>query len=334
LTISPERAKQILDRFTGLRTLVVGDVMLDEYVWGKVSRISPEAPVMVVDAERHTHVPGGAANVVNNLCALGAKSAIAGLVGADDAGAILVQKLKEEGADVAGVIATPLRPTTRKTRIFAHSQQVVRVDHEHRAAADAESAARLAAHLKDAVAQCDAVLLSDYRKGVLTEEVVGAAVDLARAAGKVVTGNLKPATIGPHCRLTVMTLNLPEASAATGIVLDDGATEDDFHAAGKALLDRSGADHVLITRGPHGLNLYGADGTRVHVPPYLVEVYDSAGAGDTVISTLTLAIAAGATPVEAVVLANYAGAEAVKKLGVATVSREEILHTVASDQER
>src|SRR5579875_307734 len=126
------RAQEILDAFAGRRVLVIGDVMLDEYVWGRVSRVSPEAPVMVVDADHHTYVPGGAANVVNNLCALGSQAAIVGLVGQDDAGRTLAEKLREEGADVAGLMTTDARPTTQKTRIIAHSQQVVRVDHEKR----------------------------------------------------------------------------------------------------------------------------------------------------------------------------------------------------------
>ena len=192
-------AQEILKAFAGKRVLVVGDVMLDEYVWGRVSRVSPEAPVMVVDADRHTYVPGGAANVVNNLCALGAKAAIAGLIGKDGAGQTLTEKLTEEGADVSGLMTTETRPTTQKTRIIAHSQQVVRVDHERRDPISPEEQARLLAYLEAAIPACDALLLSDYQKGLLGRELIQRAVEPARAHGKVSTGNLKPQGIGAHC---------------------------------------------------------------------------------------------------------------------------------------
>jgi len=328
--MNTQRAQEILSNFDGKKVLVVGDVMLDEYVWGRVSRISPEAPVMVVDAERHTFVPGGAANVVNNLCALGAKAAIAGVVGEDSAGVTLREKLEEEGADVSALIATGDRPTTLKTRIIAHSQQVVRVDHEKRTAIDAEALARLREGLSAAIPLCDAVLLSDYQKGLLGNDLVRELAELAGKHGKIITGNLKPTGIASHCKLTVITLNLSEASAATGMILDDATDEGTLHSAGKMLLKKSGAEHILITRGAQGLILFGPGGTIVTVPAHRVEVYDVAGAGDTVISTLTLALAAGATPAEAVTLANSAGAVAVKKVGVATVSREEILEAVTS----
>lgn len=329
--MNTQHAQVILDNFTGKRVLVVGDVMLDEYVWGRVSRISPEAPVMVVDAERHTFVPGGAANVVNNLCALGAKAAIAGVVGDDSAGQTLREKLTEEGADVAALIATGDRPTTLKTRIIAHSQQVVRVDHEKRDPIDSATRERLRASLEAAVPNCDAILLSDYQKGLLGTALVKELATLAQTHDKIITGNLKPSGIGPHCRLTVITLNLSEASAATGMILDDASDEGTLHSAGKMLLKKSGAAHILITRGAQGLILFAQDGAIVTVPAHPVAVYDVAGAGDTVISTLTLALAAGATGAESVTLANCAGAAAVKKVGVATVSREEILETVATE---
>jgi len=316
-----QRAQAILDGFSGKKVLVVGDVMLDEYVWGRVSRISPEAPVMVVDADRETYVPGGAANVVNNLCALGGAASIAGIIGEDGAGAKLMEKLREEGANTDGLVSSATRPTTRKTRIIAHSQQVVRVDHEQREEVTGEARALILDFLHTAISECDAVLLSDYQKGLLSRDMVQ-----ARGAGKIVTGNLKPQGIGAHARLTVITLNLSEASQAGGLLLE-GASEDTLREAGHVILRNSGSDHVLITRGAQGLTLYSADGSEVSVPAHPVEVYDVAGAGDTVISTLTLTLAAGATPAEAVTLANCAGAVVVRKVGVATATREEILAT-------
>ena len=335
--MQPKRAQEILDAFDGKRVLVVGDVMLDEYVWGRVSRVSPEAPVMVVEADHHTYAPGGAANVVNNVCALGARAAIAGLVGADSAGATLSEKLAEEGANVDGLIQTDARPTTLKTRVIAHSQQgsqqVVRVDHESRAPMDPVAQSRMLDFLNGAVPACDALLLSDYQKGLLSRPFVQAAVDLARGHEKIITGNLKPRGLGSHCRLSVITMNVFEASEASGLALGDGGeNEASLREAGRLMLEKTGADHVLITRGAHGLTLFGADGSVASLPAHPVEVFDGTGAGDTTITTLTLALAAGATPLEAITLANCAGAVVVRKLGVATATREEILATVAADE--
>ncbi len=331
--MNAERAEKILDQFEGKRILVVGDVMLDEYVWGRVSRVSPEAPVMIVDADSHTFVPGGAANVVNNVCALGGKALIAGIVGEDGAATTLKEKLVEEGADVAGLVAVKERPTTLKTRVIAHTQQgaqqVVRVDHERRDAIGADVQASLLGFLSGAIAGCDALLLSDYQKGLLGRELVKSVVQTGRAAGKVITGNLKPKGIGSHCRLTMMTLNVFEAAEASGLLLGDGGSDTGtLREAGRMLLRKSGADNVLITRGAHGLSLFSADGEQFDLPAHPVEVFDGTGAGDTTITTLTLALASGATPAEAVTLANAAGAVVVRKLGVATATRAEILDCV------
>ena len=333
--MNTQRAQMILDNFLGKKVLVVGDVMLDEYVWGKVSRVSPEAPVMVVDADSHTFVPGGAANVVNNVCALGAKAFIAGIIGEDGAATTLKEKLTEEGADVAGLVAVADRPTTLKTRVIAHtqqgSQQVVRVDHERRDNISPAIQARLLDFLLAAIPECDALLLSDYQKGLLVRDVVGKTVAAGRQHGKVITGNLKPKGIGSHCHLTMITLNVFEAGEASGLLLGDGGSADEgtLHEAGRMLLRKSGADNVLITRGAHGLTLFSADGDIVSLPAHPVEVFDGTGAGDTTITTLTLALAAGATPEEAVTLANAAGAVVVRKLGVATATRAEILAQVS-----
>ena len=331
--MNAERAKEILDSFTNKQVLVVGDVMLDEYVWGRVSRVSPEAPVMIVDADNHTFVPGGAANVVNNVCALGAKAVIVGIVGEDSAAGTLKEKLAEEGADVAGLVAVPGRPTTLKTRVIAHTQQgaqqVVRVDHERRDAISPEVQARLLAFLRDAITGCDALLLSDYQKGLLVRDLVASVVKQGRAEGKVITGNLKPKGIGSHCRLTMITLNVFEAGEASGLLLGDGGSDlGTLHEAGRMLLRKSGADNLLITRGAHGLSLFSGDGEVFDLPAHPVEVFDGTGAGDTTITTLTLALAAGAAPQEAVTLANAAGAVVVRKRGVATATRDEIWERV------
>jgi D-beta-D-heptose 7-phosphate kinase/D-beta-D-heptose 1-phosphate adenosyltransferase len=322
--MNKQRAEEILCALTGKRIIVVGDVMLDEYVWGQVNRISPEAPVMVVDAERYSQVPGGAANVLNNLCALGATGAIVGTIGDDPAATQLRAVLESQGADVTGMVVTPDRPTTRKTRIIAHSQQVVRVDHESRGHLSAETTAELIRQIERVAESSDAIVLSDYQKGVVSQEVIEACVRIAKGLKTPLTGNLKPRAISGKSSLTVLTLNLVEASQATGGESLD--TEDKLADAGRRLLDLTGSEHVLITRGSQGLSLFSAmHPTRPeHVPARQVEVYDSAGAGDTVISAMTLALTAGAKPIEAVTLANHAASEVVKKVGVATVTADEV----------
>lgn len=318
------RARQLLDGFSGKRIVVIGDVMLDEYIWGQAGRISPEAPVIVVDAERHSQVPGGAANVVNNLCALGAVGVMFGVVGDDEAGRLLTQALADEGADTIGLLIETGRPTTRKTRVFAHSQQVVRVDHEHRGPIAKETTSSLLSLLGDVIVDADAILISDYQKGVLGSGVLEGAIAIAREQKKPVTGNLKPAAFPGRCPATVITMNIHEASlAVSGRQL---TTREHINEVGFSILSRTGADNILITLGSQGLTLFSAGKTEpFHVNPRLVEVYDTAGAGDTVISTMTLALAAGASAFEAVELANDAAAQVVKKVGVATVTREEIL---------
>ena len=322
--MNSKRAAELLNRFAGKRIVVIGDVMVDEYVWGQASRISPEAPVIVVDAERHSQVPGGAANVVNNLCSLGATGLIFGVVGDDEYGRVLKQALADEGAETTGLLIESGRPTTRKSRVFAHSQQVVRVDHENRSPISQKTATEMLSLLRTVIDRADAILVSDYQKGVLSSGVLDGAINIARENGKPVVGNLKPAAFPGKCQATVITMNVHEASLAmSGKHLSNMADIED---AGRLILQRTEADSILITLGSLGLTLFSAGApTPLHIAPHVVEVYDTAGAGDTVVSTLTLALAAGATPAEAVDLANDAAAQVVKKVGVATVSIEEIL---------
>ena len=247
---------------------------------------------MVVDADSHTFVPGGAANVVNNVCALGAKALIAGIIGEDGAATTLKEKLAEEGADVAGLVAVAGRPTTLKTRVIAHtqqgSQQVVRVDHERRDGIGAEVQARVQAFLDAAIPGCDALLLSDYQKGLLVRDLVAKTVEAGRRLGKVVTGNLKPKGIAGHCRLTMITLNVFEASEASGLILGDGGVTRATCAKRAGCCCGVGAENVLITRGAHGLTLFGQDHLIETLAAHPVEVFDGTGAGDTTITTLTL----------------------------------------------
>ena len=316
-----ERLNKILESMAGRRILVVGDVMMDEYVWGNARRISPEAPVMVVEVERESYTPGGAANVVNNIQALGGISSVAGVVGEDEVGRKLMKHLSEAGVDVSGIVTDATRPTTRKTRIIAHSQQVVRVDRENRKTLTNRAASKLISRLEELIALADAVVFSDYDKGVARRQVTQSLLDIAAKHGKKVIVNPKPRNVRQFKSASVISLNQSEAEAVTGVTISDGKS---LQRAAKKLIASLQPECLLITCGPNGMSLFNSNGDMETIPAHLVEVYDVAGAGDTVVSVLALALAAGATPHEAAVLANCAGGAVVRKVGVAAVTREEI----------
>ncbi|HTD36823.1 MAG TPA: D-glycero-beta-D-manno-heptose-7-phosphate kinase [Candidatus Limnocylindrales bacterium] len=315
--IAAPRAAELLARMTGRRVVVIGDVMIDEWIWGDVSRISPEAPVPVVAVREHTFTLGGAGNVANNLRALGARVAFVGGIGDDGEGARLRAMFDDLGVDAHGLITLRDRPTTRKTRVVAHNQQVVRADWESTAALRDDDRARVAEHVKIAVRDADAVVLSDYAKGFLHRDVVEAAL-----GAPVVVADPKPGNVALFGGVTCIAPNAGEAARASGIAITDDAS---LERAARALIAMLGCRFVLITRGEHGMSLFGADGARFDVPAVARTVYDVSGAGDTVVAVLTLALAAGIAPETATQLANFAAGAVVEKLGTATASPREIV---------
>jgi rfaE bifunctional protein kinase chain/domain len=325
-----EQVQQILSRFDGLRVLVVGDLMIDEYVWGHASRISPEAPVLVLDAAHETFVPGGAANVAKQLVDLGASVMVAGAVGEDVAAERLKADLGRMGADTAAVVTTADRPTTQKTRIVAGAQQLVRVDREKRSPLPDEAAARLLRQATVALESCDALLFSDYDKGVLTRETVRSLIAAAREKGIVVTANPKPASARSYADINVAQLNRTEADQAArayalpGTDPFESPDAETFHDAGKRLRAALGVENLLVTRSGDGLTVFHSDDGYTDVPAHRVDVYDGTGAGDSTIAGLTLALAAGTSLSDAVAIGNAAGGAVVRKVGVVTATREEI----------
>jgi len=320
--VTPERLAELLHRIAACRCLVLGDAMLDEYIWGVAERISPEAPVMVVRRERITRVPGGAANVLNCVRALGARAGIVAVVGADSAGADLARKLVEAGAAPVALLTAEDRPTTLKTRVVAHSQQLVRIDHELRAPLPADLAQRLDETAAEALDGCDGLLLSDYDKGVLTPDSIPPLLAAAATRGVRVAVNAKPRCAEYYRGVELVTVNRVEAEALCGF---NPATPEQAGRAAEAVGTRLGSRLVLVTLGGQGAVLWSAEGGSEPVPPVPVEVYDAAGAGDTTIAACHLALCAGATPREAVELAMRAAAVVVKKVGVQTASPAEIL---------
>jgi D-beta-D-heptose 7-phosphate kinase/D-beta-D-heptose 1-phosphate adenosyltransferase len=320
--MNQQRVRQIIDSFPDRRIIVLGDLMLDEFIWGEVRRISPEAPVPVVEVKRETCHLGGAGNVVSNLIALGAKATPVGIIGDDEAGSMLRQIFKEIFADTSGLINESSRPTTRKTRIIAHNQQMVRADRENRAPITAEIEDRIVIAFKAALDNSDAVVISDYDKGLLTPRVLDAVIESARVRNKIVCLDPKIRNFRHYRRVDVITPNQVEAESATNIEIVDDAS---LTAAAHRIREMLDCQSVLITRGEHGMSLLGAMGVMTHIPTVAREVYDVTGAGDTVIATLTLALASGAEPEEAAVIANHAAGIVVGKVGTATVSSAELL---------
>jgi D-beta-D-heptose 7-phosphate kinase/D-beta-D-heptose 1-phosphate adenosyltransferase len=320
--LATTQARAFFERMRGKRVLVVGDVMVDEWVWGNVTRISPEAPVPVVAVNDHSFTLGGAGNVANNLRAIGAAVSFAGTVGDDAEGRRICALLDEKAVERGAVVVLGDRPTTRKTRIVAHNQQVVRADWESSEPLLAADRDRLCALVARLAPEHDAVILSDYAKGLFSRELVEA----ARAA-PVVTADPKPKNIALFTGVTCVAPNAAEAATATGISVKDDAS---LERAGNALLTLLGCRYVVVTRGERGMALFGSDGERRRIPSVARTVFDVSGAGDTVIAVLTLALAAGA-PIElAMELANYAAGAVVEKLGTATATPQEILALLES----
>jgi D-beta-D-heptose 7-phosphate kinase/D-beta-D-heptose 1-phosphate adenosyltransferase len=309
--------------------LVIGDVMLDQFIWGRVSRISPEAPVPVVDFERESVMPGGAANVARNLSALGARAELFGVVGRDHAASQLRLHLTEQCVDCAGLVALPSRHTSIKTRIVAHQQQVVRLDRETRDDLDSRATNRLLAAIEPALAGASAVIVGDYGKGVVTQPLLDTLKTLCRQRGVWLSVDPKPVHQLNLAGLSLITPNRKEAFELSGLPDD---TRDpnpllDFdlvRAAGRLLTDLSPA-LLLITLGEQGMLLCSRGQKPIYIPTVAQEVFDVSGAGDTVIASFTLAIAAGASPLEAAMLSNHAAGVVVGKVGTATVTPEELV---------
>ena len=283
--IGRERYEEILRKFEGISVLVIGDLMIDEYLRGSVRRISQESPVMVVEVESDEFKPGGAANVGNNLRALGSRVTMAGVVGDDESGRMLRMEMAAWKIDTSGILTDSTRPTTRKTRVIAQSQQVLRVDREQTNPVSEGISERLVAYLAETIPSVDAVLVSDYRKGVLTQQTATHAINIAREAGKLLITNPKPSS-APWLRgAGVLSLNRSEAEelGRRRLVGD----EDGERAFGEALRCELDVDTLVITWGAKGLSYWRCDGDYRYVPAHRVEVADVAGAGDTTISAMT-----------------------------------------------
>jgi D-beta-D-heptose 7-phosphate kinase/D-beta-D-heptose 1-phosphate adenosyltransferase len=315
-----------IKKFKGGKVLVIGDLILDQYIWGPVSRISPEAPVPIVNVSSETMHLGGAANVSNNVRSLGGRVELCGVIGTDEAGRQFTEVLRSHGIGSDGVVTDRDRPTTRKTRIVAHNQQLVRFDVERCHAISGVLEARISRYVAACIRSVAAVVVSDYAKGVITARVMADVIGLADRHKIPVIVDPKVRHIDYYKGVTVLTPNHLEAIQAAGL---QGEDENTLLEAGRQLHQRLGCRAVLITRGERGMSLFEAGGHVTHIPTVARQVYDVTGAGDTVVATLALALAAGAPMRQAAQLANYAAGIVVGMLGTGTVTPAQLQEALA-----
>ena len=320
--------ESLFTRAASFRCLVVGDLMLDEYLWGKTERISPEAPVQVVDVLNEDLRLGGAGNVANNLLALGCRVSVASVIGEDENGWALLKAFNRQGIDTAGVLREPGRRTGRKTRVLAANQQIVRIDRESREQLSPHLEEQLCDWLRANLHSFDVVLISDYLKGVLTSRVLDTVMGVARDRNLPVLVDPKGTDYRKYRGATCLTPNRKEAEAASGIAIGDAAG---LQAAAEAIMTTVELDNLLITRSEQGMSLFCGSGAETHIPTVAREVFDVTGAGDTVLALLACGVAGGLGLAEAARLANVAAGIAVAKLGTSIVTPDEIISAVGQN---
>lgn len=326
---SEVRIQKLFEQFRGKRIAVVGDLMLDRYYWGSISRISPEAPVPVVEVESQSTRLGGAANVANNIASLGGVPLMLGVIGDDNGGKRLRSLVEEAGFPTTGLVVDKSRPTTTKTRVIAHSQHVVRIDQEVKNDVGNEIQGRILDTLRGELPKLDAIILEDYNKGVVVKSLIREISSLARKAGKPVTVDPKFNNFFEYKNVTVFKPNRKETEEALGRRLSDIRSIEE---AGWDLVKRLDTDNVLLTLGERGMSLFERGGEAMHVETRAKHVADVSGAGDTVISTLTMAIVAGASVREASALANHAGGVVCGEVGIVPIQPEALLNAVLESQ--
>ena len=317
---------QILDKFQNTRVLIVGDVMLDRYWWGAVGRISPEAPVPVVRLTNTTLAAGGAANVAANVAGLGAVPLLLGVVGMDAEADSIRQILDTSGVASDHLIGVSGRPTTVKTRVIAHSQQVVRIDHESDAGIDPATEELVFMELKAMIQDADAIVISDYAKGLLTDSLLKRLIALGRETGRPILVDPKGKDYQKYRGATLITPNRREAAEACNLT---ETAVDMVDTAGRQLLSELEIDSLLVTEGEEGMTLFRLEGAK-HFPAAAREVYDVTGAGDTVIATLATAIGAGADLETATLIANAAAGVVVEQIGTTAITLEGVREALSA----
>jgi len=319
--LTTQRLREITDNFGQARVLILGDIMLDEYMYGSVDRISPEAPVPVVDVTSSKILLGGAANVAANICSLGGEALLIGVVGEDEAAIKISQLLKSKNISDKLLVTDITRRSTIKTRIIAHSQQIVRADREDRHEVNTEVEKEILKRFLSVVDDIQAVIISDYGKGVITLSLLEKIMTVCLERDIYVAVDPKETHFNNYKRVSVITPNHHEAGFAYGRRIQN---EEDLLEVGNGLLSRLQAKSILITRGPDGMSLFTADSAPRHIPTFAKKVFDVTGAGDTVIASFVVATCAGADPIEAAVISNTGAGITVGEIGTATVTMEQL----------
>lgn len=332
--------KKIISRFNKAKVLVVGDLILDEYIWGDVQRISPEAPVPVVWANKRTYVPGGAANVANNIRSLDAEVCLVGVTGGDKNTDVLFCELKKRKIDTKGIFCESKRHTTLKTRIIAGHQQVVRVDWEHTDPLPKNLNERIIKFLQKNIDEFDAIIIEDYGKGVVNMHLLEELISLAHSHKKIITVDPKEENFQYYRKVTSITPNRRELeNAIRNLKIKDTAnrfkinndrlfTDKDIDLAARQILKYLELESILVTLGEHGMKLFDKNGHMAHIPTVTQEVFDVSGAGDTVIGAFTLGLCCQATKLEAAHIANFAAGIVVGKVGTAVTTRKELIERI------
>ena len=330
LNITSERLREIRNNFAGKKIAVIGDLMLDGYYWGVVNRISPEAPVPVIDVDEEFFRFGGAANVALNLQSLGAVPLPVGVVGNDNQATIFNSLMEEAGISTSCIVVDESRPTTTKTRVIGGNQHIVRIDKENKNYISAEIEEKLLANIKNNISGLDAIIIEDYNKGVLTAKIISETIRMANENNIIITVDPKFNNFFEYKNTTVFKPNKKETQDGLGIRLE---TAEDVTSAGKELYEKLGAKYILITLGEKGVALFEEGKQTNHIPTKARKVRDVSGAGDTVISTLTLALTAGAEIFEAAYLANYAGGLVCEEVGIVPIELEKLFKAVENVNE-
>lgn len=320
---SKEELFNIIDRYSNYTVLVLGDIILDEYIWGKASRLSPEAPVPILEVQKNTHIPGGAANVANNIIALGGKAVLMGIIGDDIQAAMLITALENNAIDPTFIIKDPERPTTVKTRLIAHNQQLTRADKEVKTPINADIENKILAKIKYIIDDIDLVLLSDYAKGVLTPSLTEKIINIAKLKNKPVLVDPKGLDFSKYSGATMITPNRLEAELATKL-----PTGSPPELLAELISKQANIDYILVTLGEDGILLYLKDKIKT-IPAVASEVYDVTGAGDSLISSIALSLPASDNDIEtSIAIGNFAAGIAVRKIGTTTVMPEELKHII------
>lgn len=315
------RGEEVLARMKGHKVLVIGDLMIDEYIWGGVTRVSPEAPVPIVGVTNETLRLGGAANVANNIIGLGGEVEVCGVLGNDQMGRWIKSDLSAKKVGVRGIVTCTGRPTTVKTRVIAHDQQVVRVDKEVTTPLERHDEDLILGSAESFLGECGCVVVSDYAKGVITPTLMHRLVSLAREHSVPVAVDPKISQFSIYKGVTVLTPNLFEAAAGASLVID---SMEALVKAGQLIVQKLGCKYLIITRGDQGMTLFSGRKDHTHIEAHSRHVYDVTGAGDTVISTLSLSLASGMTMLEGAHLANVAAGVVVGEVGTVPISSEKM----------